>query len=118
MANRGLEREEYWRGIIEGWTESDLSQRRFCEATRISYSTFCYWRRRLSTLDGPEDASKRAGRSETHPFVPVEIKPSVRTLSPLYYEVTLESGRQVRVPFQFEPESLVQLIAILEGNGC
>jgi hypothetical protein len=43
MANRRMDREEYWRGIMEDWSESVLSQRRFCQASRISY-----WRFRVS----------------------------------------------------------------------
>jgi len=118
MASRRVEREEYWRGIIGDWSKSELSQRGFCEATRVSYSSFCYWRRRLAELDGARGASKEVEDSFTHQFVPVKIKPSGPTSSPLFYEVTLQGGHQVRVPFHFEPESLVQLIAILEGNGC
>ena len=109
MANRGLEREEYWRGIVEDWTESDLSQRRFCEATRISYPTFCYWRRRLR--EEGEDES-------TTPFIPVEVKPPRRGTGLSYYEVHLEGHAWIRVPFDFESDSLVRLIGLLRGEGC
>jgi hypothetical protein len=113
-----MDREEYWRGIMEDWSESVLSQRRFCQASRISYSSFCYWRRRLAEVDGSRGASQKAEESSTSPFIPVTIKPPGPELSPLSYEVTLESGRRIGVPFHFDPESLGRLIEVLEGRPC
>lgn len=118
MANRREDREKYWRGIVEDWSESDLSKRRYCEARKISYSSFCYWRRRLAEVADSRGSSTKGDESSTHPFIPVEIKPSVRVESTWFYEVTLEGGHLIRVPFHFEPDSLGRLIEVLEGRPC
>jgi hypothetical protein len=118
MANRRVDREKDWRGIIREWSRSDLSQRRFCERRKIIYPTFCYWRRRIAEIDGCRGAPKKPEESTAHPFVQVEVKPSDRVGSTCFYEVTLESGHLIRVPFQFEPDSLDRLIQILEGHRC
>ena len=118
MANQRVDRESYWHEIMEDWSESDLSQRRFCGARKLGYSAFCYWRRRLAKLDGSRGASKKADGPSIHPFIPVEVKPSGPAGSRLSYEVTLESGCRISVPFHFEPESLERLIEVLEGRLC
>lgn len=42
------ERRDYWLGHIRGWSESGLSQTKYCETKDISYHSFQYWRKRLS----------------------------------------------------------------------
>ena len=102
MANQRVDRESYWHEIMEDWSESDLSLRRFCGARKLGYSAFSYWRRRLAKLDGSRGASKKADGPSIHPFIPVEVKPSGPAGSRLSYEVTLESGCRISVPFHFE----------------
>jgi hypothetical protein len=109
MANRKKSRSDYWRGLLERWSASGLSQRRFCEERGISLSTFTYWRRRLR------------GESEVEsqvPFIPVEIKPPQGSRRPSHYEVRLESGARIRVPFDFESDSLLRLIDLLRDGRC
>jgi len=38
---------EGWQAIIDGWVASGQSQKAYCAARGIVYSTFCYWNRRL-----------------------------------------------------------------------
>jgi len=94
---------------MEKWSASGLSQRRFCEERGISFSTFCYWRRRLR---GESEVESQA------PFIPVEIKPPNGARRPSHYEVRLESGARIRVPFDFESDSLLRLIDLLRGERC
>lgn len=107
MAIRKKSGREYWRGVFEEWSAGGLSQRVFCEGRGIALSSFCYWRRRL----------REEGESSSL-FVPVEIRPSVRLTSSSAYEVRLESGIRIRVPADFESDSLVRLIGLLEGDRC
>ena len=109
MANRKKSRSDYWRGVLEKWSASGLSQRRFCEERGISFSTFCYWRRRLRETSASGSAT---------PFIPVEIKPPRRGTGLSCYEVRLESGARIRVPFDFESDSLLRLIGLLDGDRC
>ena len=109
MADRRRSRIDYWRGVLEKWSSSGLSQRRFCEERRISFSTFCYWRRRLRETSESGSASS---------FIPVEIKPPRREIGLSFYEVRLESGARIRVPFDFESASLLRLIGLLDCDRC
>ena len=107
MANRKKRGKEYWRGVFGEWSESGLSQRLFCEERGISFSTFCYWRRQLREENEVESQSV---------FIPVEIKDPLQSRRPSQYEVHLEAGIRIRVPFDFERESLVRLIGLLRGE--
>lgn len=109
MANRKKSRSDYWRGVLEKWSLSGLSQRGFCEERGISFSTFCYWRRRLR-------GTSEAGSVST--FIPVEIMPPRRATPSSCYEVRLESGARIRVPFDFESDSLLRLIGLLDDDRC
>jgi hypothetical protein len=40
-------KEQDWRGVIRDHKQSGLTQRDFCEARRIAYSTFQYWSKRI-----------------------------------------------------------------------
>ena len=42
------DRRAYWLGHMKGWSESGLSQYRYCEHQGISYHSFQHWRKRLS----------------------------------------------------------------------
>lgn len=109
MANRKRNRSDYWRGVLEKWSASGFSQRRFCEERGISLSTFTYWRRRLR---GENQVESQA------PFIPVEIKPSQGSRRSSHYEIRLEEGVRIRVPFDFESESLSRLIDLLCSDPC
>jgi hypothetical protein len=106
MANRKKDGREYWWGVFEEWSSSGLSQRRFCEERGISFSTFCYWRRRL----------RGDNEVESPPFIPVEVRSPPQSSHASQYEVRLEDGVRIRVPFDFERESLIRLIGLLRGE--
>ena len=108
MSNQSTKKREQWRAIFKKWSSSGLSQRRFCEERKIRFSTFCYWRRQLRE-EICEDESPS-------PFIPVEVKPPGRSRCPSHYEVRLEDGVRIRVPSDFESESLARLIGLLRGE--
>ena len=37
-----------WIQLMTEYEASELTQRQFCEHHQLAYSTFCYWRKRLS----------------------------------------------------------------------
>ena len=37
-----------WRQLMTEYEAGELTQRQFCERRQLAYSTFCYWRKRLS----------------------------------------------------------------------
>lgn len=40
----------YWQEHQKKWSQSGLTQPRYCEHAGISYSTFCYWRQRIKEI--------------------------------------------------------------------
>ena len=86
------------RNIVDGWAESGLTQRAYCEQVGIPLSTFTLWRRRAA-----EDSS---------PLRLVEVKTPVPASA---YEVVLRGGRVLRVPERFDPATLSSLVAALES---
>ncbi|MFM7846501.1 MAG: IS66 family insertion sequence element accessory protein TnpA [Planctomycetota bacterium] len=50
MKSRGtrVEREQFWRDLLEKQARSALSVRRFCELEGVSQSSFYLWRKRLA----------------------------------------------------------------------
>ena len=37
-----------WNQLMTEYEAGELTQRQFCERHQLAYSTFCYWRKRLS----------------------------------------------------------------------
>jgi hypothetical protein len=37
----------YWKGHVEAWKGSGISQIKFCQASGLSYHRFVYWRRKF-----------------------------------------------------------------------
>lgn len=109
MPKRKKSGQEHWCRVLKEWSTSGLSQRGFCENRGISLSSFCYWRRRLRA---------EAEEAPMSPFIPVEIRPPARSLHPSPYEVRLENGIRIRVPSDFESDSLLRLIELLQGDRC
>jgi len=40
-------KEKHWQDIIRAWGRSEISQKDFCRARKIAFSTFQYWKKRL-----------------------------------------------------------------------
>lgn len=109
MPKRKKSGREYWRRVLKEWSSSGLSQRGFCEDRGISLSSFCYWRRRLR-VEGEEVSPS--------PFIPVEVRGGTMLPQPTPFEVRLRNGIRIRVPADFESDSLLRLIGLLEGDRC
>jgi len=110
MGKRTIEKKAYWREVFEEWSSSGISQRQFCEERGIAYSTFCYWRGQVLRDRGEEITSSL--------FLPVEVKPPVASSPSQDYEVCLENGVRIRVPPDFEGDSLLRLIRLLRSGEC
>src|SRR5437879_4079905 len=101
-----LGRESYWRTMLARWRRSGLKVREFCRSEGISEPTFYGWRRRLAQSE------------ETRPaFLPVQVvSESVEPPLTRGIEVVLANGRCLRVAPGFDPNTLTQLVALLEGG--
>jgi hypothetical protein len=42
------DKHHYWNTQISNWQQSGMPQRQFCAESKLRYSTFCYWRTKLT----------------------------------------------------------------------
>ena len=117
------ERAKYWSGLVAAWAGSGLSQAEFCRRRGIHGGTFAWWKRQLRRADagavpgvaatsGPSKRQARPSRRAPARFVEVRLSGAS---SAWMYEVVLAGGRSIRVPAQFDPRVLGQLIAAVES---
>lgn len=98
--NRGRRSSEEISVILSDLKSSGMSQRAFAESRGISLSTLSYWKRR-----------ERGMTSQS--LIPVRIAPS----SPIDqgFELRLTGGKSLKVPMDFNPESLRLLLEVIES---
>jgi hypothetical protein len=117
------ERAKYWRSVVGQWEWSGLSQAEFCRQQGINGGTFAWWKRQLKKLADPagsrmavtSDTPRRRGRSsKAAPARFVEVRLTGAS-SGSTYEVILAGGRSIRVPAQFDPQTLSSLITAVES---
>ena len=113
----------YWRGLLERWRASGLSQAEFCRRRGIPISKFAWWKRRLSA-GGAARLVRRArpGREAAVDcsFIPVHVvaAPAAGEL-----ELTLRGGRVLRFGVDVDAGKLAVIVAALEalpaeGRSC
>jgi len=130
MAKRGgtrrdPAREKFWRWTIRRQQHSGLSIRDFCGRESLKDWTFRWWRQELARRDRQTSAAAR-GEQEGKPTESAPTFLSVRVTdlevilprqaSPI--EIVLTTGPIVRVPSGFDPSTLGQVLASLEGRLC
>jgi hypothetical protein len=98
-----------------------MTVRDFCAEHEVSEPSFFAWRRTIAERDrqlgGPRASASANGDGEktqdTPTFVPLRV---VSTPAGTAFEVVLRDGCIVRVPADFDPATLRQLLAVLEGE--
>ena len=118
-------REKLWRRTIREQERSGLAVRAFCQSEGLKDWTFRWWRQELARRDRQTSAASR-GEQEGEPtesapaFLSVRVTDleaiSPRHASPI--EILLPTGSIVRVPSGFDPSTLGQVLAVLEGRPC
>src|SRR5438132_63001 len=101
-------RERLWRKRLARWKVSGLMVREFCEREGVTPTASAHCRKEIASRDARDAAAKDPA------FVPVHITPAVAPV----LEVTLRSGRVVRVPPGFDSAHLRAVVAALEGVPC
>ena len=130
MAKRGGKRrdparERSWRRTIREQQRSGLSVRDYCRREGLKDWTFRWWRQALARRDREAAANTPDDRDgepteATPAFLPVrlvDLEAAVPRPSPPI-EVVLPTGPTVRVPSGFDPRTLGQVLAVLEGRPC
>ena len=126
------ERARYWGRWVEAWEKSGLSQAEFCRRRGIAAVNFGWWKRKLS---GARDQGRRrrrrrsaaGGQREHAAFVEVALPSRVLAAGPTSsisaaasaagYEIALPGGALIRLPGDFDPEKVSQLIRAV-ASAC
>jgi len=109
------ERERFWAALIQQRAECGKSLREFAAAKGVVASTLAWWgseiKRRKARRAG--QASRASRPPKSIPFIPVTVaQDRVDTI----FEVALPGGAAVRVPTDFDADSLRRLIRVLEAT--
>jgi transposase-like protein len=118
MARRtDASKQQRWLELIGLWQQSQLSVRAFCNRHRLSEPSFYAWRRVL----------RRRGLIPTQPGAPpptkatpafVKLALAAESPAPAAVELVLSQRRLLRVYPGFDPDSLRQLLRLLEEPPC
>jgi hypothetical protein len=109
-----------WNALLIDFRRSGLTQAEFCERRGISIHSF---RKRLYRVSTPKPtpANHPSSDGTTSGFLPVTILPdpipaNAAVRQPL--ELCLNNGRRIAVAPGFDPQTLRQLIALVEEPPC
>lgn len=100
-----------WRDHLAHWQASGLRVRDFCDRHGLCEQSFYRWRRVLAERDRTQQPDPAAPPR----FVAVAIQPRGPDGR---IEVLLVSGQRVAVSPGFDPATLAQVVAVLEGSSC
>lgn len=121
------DRRSYWRDLIEQWERSGGTQEAFCAARGVAVSSFRWWKWKLGAERAGAPQSRRPKRPAAPKagpaFIPVRVVERGDGFEPAAcggsFELWLAGGVRLRVPRDFEAESLARLLAVLGGQrGC
>lgn len=115
---RDVERERYWRGVIERQRASGLSVAEFCRRNDVSDALFYRWRRRLADRDVGDSRTNAdpSNRDEGDvQFVPIELPPAAPAAT---FEIVRPHGSRVLIPPGFEAADLQKILRVLEELSC
>jgi len=98
--------------ILKDYSRSGRSQRDFARTRGISLSSLGYWLWKARWREGRE-----VGRVEASRIVPVKVVRRPPEGSKAFLEVVLRGDRLVRVYPGFDPDTLAQVLAVVEA-GC
>lgn len=119
------DRAKHWQRLVSAWEKSGLSQAEFCRRRGIKCVNFGWWKRKLNGAAGRRRQRRRrdstaGGRRGRAGFVEVALPrgvlpagsviPISSCTCPPSYEIVLPDGSLIRLPGNFDPEKVSQLI--------
>ena len=93
------EKQEFWKGHLENWKSSGISQRKYCEENGINKNTFNYWCKKI-----------KKNRKESS-FIRLDITQDFVST----FEITIKSKYTIKLNNNYCSESLQNLIRTLES---
>lgn len=110
------ERARYWQRQLDRWERSGLSQVAFCRRRGLKAVTFAWWKRKLATArtHTPRrgaDAGRASSVACRTEFVEVAMTGSGMAA----YEVVFSRGLVLRLPADFDPDKVSQLVAAVKA---
>jgi len=121
MTNRA----KYWARLVNSWRKSGLTQAEFCRRRGVKAVTFAWWKGRFrgtgERADHRKSRSTARGRRREAEFTEVmwpgrvlaDGMAATRDASLGGYEIVLGDGLSLRLPGDFDPEKVSQLIALV-----
>ncbi len=125
-------RAERWGKVVRDWERSGQTHGEFCRRHGVSIHSLRTWiykfkKRGWKNLsrgsvlpavkpNGPDGKEKHLEPSSASVFLPVRVAAEAKADTGL--EVVLALGRRITVGRGFDPETLLRLVATLEGAGC
>jgi hypothetical protein len=109
-----------WNALLNDFRRSGLTQAEFCQRRGISIHSF---RKRLYQVPTPKPtpANPLSSDAATPHFLPVTILPNpipATSASRQPLELLLGNGRRIAVAPGFDPQTLRQLITVVEERPC
>jgi hypothetical protein len=113
-----------WRALVEDWQASGRSVEEFCRRRKLSASTFRWWRWRLGARGG-EQSDGGSAALDPHPepsWIAVDLEAAASRFgagaSAGAFELRWPDGLTLRVPADFDRDSLARLLSTLEASSC
>jgi transposase-like protein len=125
-SKRLVEREEFWRAVLDRQRRSGRSVRKFCQQESLSEPAFYAWRRKLQQRAAESVAvgsGNRGGRDESR-LIPVAIVPATRQSgllserdSNLALEIGTPGGFRLRFAQDTPPETIARLLDVIARSS-
>ena len=122
-------KEQFWRQHVETWRKSGLSVRAYCVGEMLAEPSFYGWRHELAQRDaqraktarrqgtsGVPHPVARSGQTAGPAWVELQVTPAPGREASL--EIELPGGRFVRLRGAVPPETLADVLAVLERRPC
>ena len=112
-SQRSVEREQFWRRVLQEQPSSGLTIQAFCEQEGVSDASFYAWRRRLAKRE-----SRSRGDDEEPPrLVPVTVVPpganGGRPRDDSLIEIVTPDGFKLRVDRSVAPADIGELLRVV-----
>jgi hypothetical protein len=113
------DRARYWQRLVTAWEKNGLSQAEFCRRRKVKAVNFGWWKRKLESISKSHPGASRSGSSRTG-LSPRSAKPRfvefrMADVAAPAYEVVLRGGRMIRLPQNFDPAVVAQLVVAVES---